>query len=60
MINKYAMRSILEYLDAALAASRQSDGPMIEGHAAWNIRMARTRLYEASIADVAVEQVGAV
>jgi hypothetical protein len=58
MINKYAMRSILEHLDAAHAALAETR--QIEGHAAWNIRMARTRLYEASIADVAVEQVGAV
>jgi hypothetical protein len=54
MLTKYAMRSILEYLDDALAETRRTDG-RIEGHATWNIRMARKRLLEAAVTDVAVE-----
>jgi hypothetical protein len=56
MLTKYAMRSILEYLDDALAETRRTDSPRFEGQASWNIRMARARLYEVAVADVAVER----
>jgi hypothetical protein len=54
-INRFQMASILEYLDAATAACPPIGG--LESHAAWNIRMARQRLYAAALADVAVETV---
>lgn len=54
-INQFQMASILEYLDAAVAALPPSGIPGIEHPAAWNIRMARKRLYAAALAEVAVE-----
>jgi hypothetical protein len=52
-INQFQVASILEYLDAAVAALPPS--PALESTAAWNIRMARKRLYAVALADVAVE-----
>jgi hypothetical protein len=54
-LSKYAVLSILNYLDRALAETRKSDGPALECHASWNLRMAREQLLDAAITDIEVE-----
>jgi hypothetical protein len=57
-LNKFAMRTILDHLDSALADTRLA-GTFGESNVSWHIRIARDRLLEAAIADVEVEQVAA-
>jgi len=57
-INRHAMRSILNYLDHANAAIAKRDAtemPNTESNAAWNLRMARERLYDLVLVDITVE-----
>jgi hypothetical protein len=54
-IDKYAMRSILAYLDGALIETAKTDSPTLESQATWCVRMARDRLLDAALAGVTVE-----
>jgi hypothetical protein len=54
-LSSYTMRTILEYLDAAMVCTRRTDLPGFEGHGTWNIRMAHRMLIDAAVVDVAVE-----
>ena len=54
-LSKHEMISILSYLDDAAAALPASTVPGLETTAAWNLRIARRRLYEAAVGEVTVE-----
>lgn len=53
VLNRYEMQSVLDYLDQAILNTPPA------GHANWCIRMARTRLLEAAVADITIEQMEA-
>lgn len=57
-INRHALRSILDYLDGALAEMRLADKGF-ESNAAWRVRMARERLMDAAVQPVAIEMLEA-
>ncbi|MGD0110060.1 MAG: hypothetical protein ABSC06_39505 [Rhodopila sp.] len=57
LLNRHEMRSILNLLDEALAATPGTDAAW--ANPGWAIRMARKRLLDVAIADVEVDSVPA-
>lgn len=60
-LNRHEARTILEYLDAALADLRVADAGQLlrESNATWRVRMARERLLDAVVQPVAIEMLEA-
>jgi hypothetical protein len=53
-ISRGDIHRILEYLDAALTATRVTDHPALESTASWNVRMARAHLLSAAVGPIEV------
>lgn len=60
-LNRHELRTILEYLDAALADLHVADAGHLlrESNATWRVRMARERLLDAVVQPVAIEMLEA-
>lgn len=58
-LNRVAVSGLLDYLDDALATLQKAEGPGLESHAAWCVRMARQRVLDALVQPLVIEQLEA-